>query len=284
MNLLKRFPLTSFWILSFAWSWTCWGTLLQGGVPEWGLVWKAIYVAGLSGPSLAGILMVLASSGWVGLRQLTRRAFQWRGTWPWYVVALLLPVLLQVVPALLGSFVGAGDFSQGQVISLAATFQLFVLMLLFGGPLNEEIGWRGFALPVLLKRFSPAVASLVLGGFWALWHLPFWRMPLMPHQSWPFLSYLVLVLGLSILFTWLHRRTQGSLLTALLFHASINSALAVVKIYPPHTPNMRWFATWVGLVWLTAAVLIIRKRKEWLLRPEPSGPLVQSPSLAATVQ
>src|SRR5574337_857223 len=57
-------------------------------------------------------------------------------------------------------------------IFLPAQFLWLLFYLLTTGPLGEELGWRGFALPRLLKRFNPFVASLVLGAIWGVWHLP----------------------------------------------------------------------------------------------------------------
>jgi membrane protease YdiL (CAAX protease family) len=40
------------------------------------------------------------------------------------------------------------------------------------GPMGEEPGWRGFALPGLQASRSPLVAALILAPLIAVWHLP----------------------------------------------------------------------------------------------------------------
>jgi len=51
-------------------------------------------------------------------------------------------------------------------------FLRLLFYLLITGPLCEELGWRGFVLPRLPKRFNPFTASLILGVIWGVWHLP----------------------------------------------------------------------------------------------------------------
>ena len=66
-----------------------------------------------------------------------------------------------------------------------------------GGPLGEEFGWRGYALPLLEKRFGPVAGCAVLGVLWAGWHLP-----LFLSRGWttsPFWIYVLIVTGLSII-------------------------------------------------------------------------------------
>jgi membrane protease YdiL (CAAX protease family) len=100
----------------------------------------------------------------------------------------------------------------------------FAHNLLLGGPLGEEIGWRGFLLPQLLKRKSPLAASLVLGVVLALWHLPIdlYAGYLLEGPA-AILIRTVSGLPLAILFTWFYLQSDGNLLVALFLHTSINT-------------------------------------------------------------
>lgn len=97
----------------------------------------------------------------------------------------------------------------------------FFQQMLFGSSMGEEPGWRGYALPRLQPQENRLRASLVLGTLWGLWHLPLWltrgNSAQETYIGWHFLE----LLATSVLFTWVYNNTQGSLLLALLFHASI---------------------------------------------------------------
>src|SRR5207248_818107 len=94
-------------------------------------------------------------------------------------------------------------------------------------PLTEEPGWRGFALPRLQQRWSPLVGSIILGLLWAAWHLPNYFRP-----DWSTVNGGVSFSGIavfaaatvvfSVVLTWVYNRTGGSILMAILVHASIN--------------------------------------------------------------
>ena len=80
------------------------------------------------------------------------------------------------------------------------------------GPLGEEFGWRGFALPRLLQRPSALAAALILGVVWWAWHLPLFFISSMSQWELSIPVFLLNVLALSVIMTWLYRRTQGDLL------------------------------------------------------------------------
>ena len=151
----------------------------------------------------------------------------------WYAVAVLAyPLVLFAGRALSQSFsfepLGA-NLSQILLQVVAS----FVYILLFGGPLNEEAGWRGFMLPQLQSRLSPLFSTLILGAVWGVWHFPMHINGFYPSGG-P--AYLPEELGLRVLstllvaflYTWFYNKTKGSVLVCLLLHASINTASTLI--------------------------------------------------------
>ena len=129
------------------------------------------------------------------------------------------------------------------------------LLFLIGGLVNgEEIGWRGFALP--LAKHSALAASLILGSLWALFHLPLFFTRGDLFASTPPLSLLVRMIGAAILFTWIYNNTGGSLLLAFLMHAASNFWPRVLPMgamvdYSPgcQMPLPSWPSCWVALIY-----------------------------------
>ena len=146
----------------------------------------------------------------------------------WVVLSItLLPGLLLIAWLLVNVPGGRWEISalRGGVLESAWIILVcFAHNLLLGGPLGEEIGWRGFLLPELLRRMSPVAASATLGVVWGLWHLPidiyagFGAEGLMA-----VIVRIIYVLPLTMLFTWFYLRTKGNLLIAILLHTSLNA-------------------------------------------------------------
>jgi len=99
----------------------------------------------------------------------------------------------------------------------------FAHNLLLGGSLGEELGWRGFLLPALLRDRSPLSASIVLAIVGGLWHLPIDLYAGFGVTGLgAILVRIVFLVPVSILFTWFYLRSNGSLLIAILLHTSVN--------------------------------------------------------------
>lgn len=228
--LLTRHPLVFYSIMAYAFSWLVslpfvlskdGAGLLSYRSPIGGDL--SLYIAAF-GPGLAALIMSGITEGKAGIRHLLQRMIQWRVGLRWYLFAIVgLPAVLVlgtiVVPGNLASFKSMSPLSL-----LIAYLPYFVYpVLLIGGPLGEEPGWRGFALPRLQRRYGPLVGTLILGPLWAFWHLHIWltawRAAGMQNMS----NVVLFVLFISLwtfIFSWVFNNTRGSVLMAILVHAS----------------------------------------------------------------
>jgi len=109
----------------------------------------------------------------------------------------------------------------------------------------EELGWRGVALPLLQRRFTPFVASLVLGVIWAVWHLPAFFMSGTPQSGWSFGSFFLGVMAITIILTPMFNAARGSLLVAALYHFLMNN-----PIWPDAQP-------WDSVLFALVAVVVV---------------------------
>ena len=132
---------------------------------------------------------------------------------------------------------------------------------------GEELGWRGYALPKLLEKRSPLIASLIIGALWGAWHLPTFFISGTPQFRQPIVAFLVLTTAYSILLSWLFLHTGGSVLLATLFHGAINIFqgffLAGVD------PASRYW--WLALSYGTAAVALAAVLGPWYSRHRSSA-------------
>jgi len=210
-----------------------------------------------SGPFLAAIITAAVVGGRTGLRDYFRRLIRWRVGVGWYVVAFLAPVAAWAIAAYVNILLGAASPSPVQLAgwSLIMTSTLGFLINPFGGAW-EEPGWRGYALPLLLRRHSALVGSAVLGVMWAIWHVPLFLTGLIP---WPDAA---LVFTLSFVFTAIYLRTAGSVLIAFLLHASINGAgeFFVGLFAAGDRVRMYWIMAALCAVVVIAAIVVSRDR------------------------
>ena len=285
-GLLARHPLVFYFIIAYAGSWLVVLPYLRfgGGAGLLPFSWPVPFavsaaIAPFAGPFLAAFIMTGVSEGRAGSRCLLRRILQWRVGLRWYLFALVgIPAITvlgaSVLPGVLGSF-------QTSALSLLLTYPIsFVVSLLIGGPLGEEPGWRGFALPRLQRLQGPLVGSLFLGILWAFWHLPYFWMPEWgtPKSSIVDIVWFVLAaIALTVIYTWDFNNTKGSLLIVILVHAS-NDAFFINQLFvaPVVTNTLLPFVIGFGavallLVILTRGRLSYEQEKELDAGPESLG-------------
>ncbi|MGL5115110.1 MAG: CPBP family glutamic-type intramembrane protease [Beijerinckiaceae bacterium] len=137
----------------------------------------------------------------------------------------------------------------------------FGLVLVVGGPLGEEFGWRGYAMPALTDRWGWRAASLVIGIVWGLWHLPLFFMVGTAQSAMSMPLFMVNIVAGSVIFGWLFVRTRGSVLPALVLHTSLNAWAGILGIVP-NAATGRPYALVTGVLLLFAMVLLICKDTE----------------------
>ena len=216
-----------FFLLTFAFSWSLWVPIVVIGAEPSALLAIAVGV-GAAGPSFAGLLCTARDEGWAGVRRVLRSLVDWRVGARWYALALGCPIAVALVAVAIHRLVVGNDAEFRVETSTILLVPIGLMGGLFIGPLQEELGWRGFALSRLLDRWSSLRASLVLGVAWACWHLPLYAMDAGGQERAPLAVFLASVVALSVLYTWFWVVTGGSLLIALLLHSATNTGAVVL--------------------------------------------------------
>lgn len=222
-----RYPLTSYFVVAFAFSWVIEVPLALatlGVIPSIPVAVVAIaIVVATFGPLIAAFLVTALIEGGPGVVALLRRFVRWRVGVRWYLAVLVGIPLVIIIGTLLVP--GAGEsFDPSALAALVGYPMAFLMTVLLGGPLGEEPGWRGFALPRLQERHGPLRGSLILGVLWAAWHLPlFWSGVWTPPTVANIAMFTVMIMALTIIMTWVFNNAAGSLLIMILMHASFNT-------------------------------------------------------------
>ena len=255
-NTISKYPLIAFFIMAFLFSWIgVLPLLLNPALP----VEPFQILGAFAGPTLSALIITAVLEGRKGIAVFFKRYIQWRVGLVWWLIALFGILLsLNTVATL---FVGISvwrEFFQSLLIILP-TYLLTLLVGVILGPLWEEPGWRGFALPRLQEQFGPMMGTLILGILWALWHLPGYLGGWMTVGIFPlFIS----SLAFSIVATWVYNNTQGSILLMILLHSSSNAAISIGSMVLPQnlsgSMNSFVFSGWIpAITYLIMATIIL---------------------------
>jgi membrane protease YdiL (CAAX protease family) len=227
--LLDR-PLVAFFVLACGVSWLVWlpavlahlqrGSDLGAGAP--------LLFLGSFGPLVAALILTAVSGGVAGVRLWLKALARWRVSLAWYALALYgFPALGLLTMLVLGvSHLQAvlAQLPRALLVVPANALTSFLLL----GPLGEEPGWRGYALPRLQAERSALSSSFVLGLLWALWHAPLVLLPDWRNDM-PIGLFLILyplyIIALTVIFTWVYNGAAGSVPVIMVLHASFNYTL-----------------------------------------------------------
>jgi membrane protease YdiL (CAAX protease family) len=186
-------------------------------------------------PTISAFFLSGLIGGWRQVKSWLKGFTRWRVGIQWYFAAFFImlgPLLIALVYNLIGGQ------SPGITPGLTLPILLFNLGFSFlSGPVSEEPGWRGFALPRLQARFGALTSSIILGFVWAFWHLPLYFV----EPRLPLYIFVPLVLVITILMTWVYNNSKGSLILTIIMHFSFNFDMAFLVGYLGLLPQMVFY-------------------------------------------
>jgi uncharacterized protein len=203
-----------------------------------------LYILAVYAPAFAAFMLVWRHYGLSGLGSYLRRLTLWRMPLSWWLFLIIgTPALFYLASAITGTITDPFAYDPWHTVLPA------LLLMLVLGPV-EEFGWRGLALPLLQRRFTPFGASVIIGIIWGIWHLPAFLIGGTPHSEWVFLPFFIAAIALSIIMTSMFNASKGSILTVALLHFQLNN-----PIWPDAQP---WDTVLFGLA---ALIIVILNRK-----------------------
>ena len=262
---LHSYSLVSYFTLCFIIAWSVW---IPAGIlaPDT----TALAIPGAWALPVAALLLTWLAEGRDGLRELLYGLLEWRVRARYYIFAIFSMLGVAVLAVGLHILLGG---SPPEVAAIAARFGIpaeqaylfiaispivFITTVFVGGPIAEELGWRGYAQPRMQVQLGAGLAGLTIGIIWSLWHLPLFYYFPSAVAGLPIEHYVPLVSALGVLFAW-HNRTGGSVLLCILLHASVNFTLGVIGV-DVLTVNSRLLTLFVVLLGVLALVLYLQIR------------------------
>ncbi len=263
----RRSQTVAFFVLAFGLAWVLWIPAALASRSQPSPFALALVLIGAFAPTVAAILLTGLSSGRAGIKELLGRLLAWRVGAQWYVIVLLGTAAIGFLTVVLHALLGGPAPSFSPTVPWFVLPLAFFLNLLFGGALNEEVGWRGYALPRLQADWSALRSSFVLGLLWVLWHLPVFFIAGTSQSEMPFVAFALWVVALSILFTWVYNGTGGSLLLVILAHGAVNFvAGSLFPIFPPRPDGTAPFLLYTALFGVVAIAVVLLTGSEHLYR------------------
>lgn len=210
-----------------------------------------LYFLATWAPAISALILILYRHGYSGIRHFLSRLLLWRTSLYWYGLIFIIVPLVFYVAALLKE----GEYATMFPFASVPAYLSALLYMMIKGPI-EEMGWRGFALPLLQRRLAPIWAGLVIGIIWAIWHTPAFLLSISVYSAWSFIPFFVGTVAISVIMTPLFNSSHGSILLPALLHWQL-----INPLWPDAQPYDNWLmvAIAVVVVWLNRAAMFSRR-------------------------
>lgn len=264
MNRAKRLKWANVWTFfaaTYAVAWLIWLPAILWRSDEPALLFV---VLGTFAPSTMGIVFTYVTHDRQGRRDFWRRVIDVRQIgWHWLVViALVFPVVNGIamsVHTLLGGSPPSLADTGKSLANPGVLLQLVLANLIISG-FSEELGWHGYALDRLQRRWGALAASLILGVVHGFWHLPLFLIPGITQGEMGLFSpgalvFLAGTMAGAVVFTWVYNNTGRSILSAILVHFAVNLCLDLL-VGLQGAPTTEYLAVYVGILILLDGLIV----------------------------
>jgi len=257
---VQRYPLIAFFAIAFAGTWALTIPIaLSTGFnlfPMPDPVFLLLFIFSIyAGPFLGAWIVIRAIEGKAGTHRLLKRILQWRVGVRWYLAAILSFLLIWLVAF---SIIYSGQPLReliGKPYILGTIFLPWLLQGIIIPSLGEETGWRGLALPRLQAKYGPVLAAIILGALQGLWHLPILFTPLLgPFSLEKLITFVLTATGGVFLYNWVFNNARGSVMIAILTHASSNAASRMLEEVVPLGSNLPAPFQALSLEWINVII------------------------------
>jgi membrane protease YdiL (CAAX protease family) len=277
---IRRHPATSYFTLAFLLSWAAvFSVIWPGPIPappdEAERRFPFVYLAMLIGPPVAGLAMTSVVAGREGLSAYVARLVKWRVGVRWYVIAAatapvtlfgtlfgLAPWSRDFLPAVLSSTPSAPIQTPS-----ATSFLLVAVLVGLGAGFFEELGWTGFAIPTIRRRFGVEATGMIVGVSWGAWHF----LAILWGSQRAFGSASVTLYMIVALFSFLppYRilmarvyESTHSLPVAILMHASLTTSMIIASPSAVGNRAIVYNLVFGGALWSIILILRIQTSNE----------------------
>jgi membrane protease YdiL (CAAX protease family) len=257
----KKFPFR-FFVVTFLWSWSILlpmvllnglGIIQTENISNMFIILLVAFIGAL-GPAAGAFFSLLTTEGKGAIKPFIKLflslKFGWKAWLSIFLILGLSTMIAWITPELFG------EDRIPTYLPSVFIFPVYLLLMVFFGGGQEEIGWRGYILPFLEKRFGLIIGSLILGIVWAIWHLPLWFIPGTSQTYMNFFVFMLSTIGYSFIFSWIIKISGNRLLSGLLVHGTAN---AFVPLFPTVIleHNVSQIRFWIYALLILAVGIII---------------------------
>lgn len=262
-NWFSTKKLVLFFTVTLAWTWICGFIPVIFGFTGTGLGTFVFYFGG-GAPSVVALFLVFLTYPKDKIKDYFRRCISFRQMgWKWPLITIAVFAVLSAVSIAAGTgLLGYEMPTMDYIRAIGANpLNIFLVLLisLISGPLNEEFGWRGYALDRLLVRFGFLKGSLILGFIWAIWHLTWYFTPgqaqynLMKDSVFHALMFIPSVMMLSVFVSFVYVRTNRSILAGALVHMFSN--LIGSQLLSSYTTEISMLIRYVNMAFFLGMII-----------------------------